>query len=136
MRTLKEWFDSKLERLKSKGLHYRQEHVAPIYSFYLIMKSQYSDYHLGNWDQMFGEFYRKNYLGEVEAPQASEQQTPVGEQEMLNVGPNVSSETTSHAVEEGVSEESVAVSEEVEKTTDSLSTDDIEVEEKKKERAK
>ena len=55
---------------------------------------------------------------------------------MLNVEHHVSLETTSHAVEEGVSEESVAVSEEVEKTTDSLSTDDVEVEEKKKSRRK
>jgi hypothetical protein len=61
MQSLQEWFNRKLEILKSKNLHIKDEYVIPIYSFYLKMKNEYSEYYLDNWDEKYKEFYEKNF---------------------------------------------------------------------------
>jgi len=61
MQSLQEWFNRKLEILKSKNLHIKSEYVIPLYSFYLKMKSDYSEYHFDNWDEKYKEFYKNNF---------------------------------------------------------------------------
>jgi ABC-type lipoprotein release transport system permease subunit len=61
MQPLQEWFNRKLEILKSKNLHIKDEYVIPLYSFYLKMKNEYSEYHLDNWDEKYKEFYEVNF---------------------------------------------------------------------------
>jgi hypothetical protein len=61
MRPLKEWFDRKIEILKNKNLHFKDEYVIPVYSFYVLMKKEYSDYHIDDWEEKFKDFYKKNF---------------------------------------------------------------------------
>jgi len=61
MQSLQEWFDKKIEILKSKNLHLNDEYIVPLYSFYLKMKSKYSEYHIDSWDEKFKSYYRQNF---------------------------------------------------------------------------
>jgi hypothetical protein len=61
MQSLQDWFNKKVEVLKRKNLHLKDEYILPVYSFYLRMKQEYSEYHFDYWDEKFKEFYDKNF---------------------------------------------------------------------------
>lgn len=62
MMTLKDWYERNMDILKSRNLHLKQKYVTPLYTFYLLKKTEHGELYMkDDWNSEYKEYLEKNY---------------------------------------------------------------------------